>query len=141
MYLIILIAIMTVFMYGIKKEWNSEPLHMLMTIFFILLIPPIVSYVFHANDIGTIREQDKLIKVYQLRVDELEKGINNLTPKGRKVQLLLNADSPIKSMVDQLSVAISQLAKARAGKAEAIKSIAQREVGPFWFVVKINGKK
>ncbi len=98
---------------------------------------PLLSYANHASDLGTIRAQENIIVVYQERVTTLEETLESITAKGSTI---LNSDKPVASVVDNLSVAVGELAEAKAEKAEAIVSIAKREAGIFGFIVGWFGK-
>ncbi len=90
----------------------------------------------HADDIGTIIAQQEVIMVYEKQRDDLNKTMSSFKyPAGS----LLNADSPVRSIVEQLANVEKLLADARAEKAEAIKSIEQRRVGPVSGVIGFAG--
>jgi len=97
---------------------------------------PLLSYIGHASDLGTIRAQQNIIVVYEARVTTLEKTLESITAKG---STLLNNDKPVASVVDNLSIAVGELAEAKAEKAEAIVSIAKRDAGIFSFIVQWFG--
>ena len=112
-----------------------------LAVLFILLVAPIPSYLKHADNLGTLRAQKYVIAVYEKRIEELNVVLSKMIPEGRsKNAILLNQDSPVKSIVDNISIANADLAKARAEEAKAKITIAQRKAGPFAFVVKWCGE-
>uniref|UniRef100_A0A6H2A0K8 LemA family protein n=1 Tax=viral metagenome TaxID=1070528 RepID=A0A6H2A0K8_9ZZZZ len=112
-----------------------------LAVLFMLLTAPIASYLKHADNLGTLRAQKYVIAVYEKRIEELNVVLSKMIPEGRsKNAVLLNQDSPVKSIVDNISIANADLAKARAEEAKAKITIAQRKAGPFAFVVKWCGE-
>ena len=110
-------------------------------IVFIVILAPFISYFNHAGDLGTIRAQKSVIHVYEQRVEELSGLLKTIVPEGRQRNpILMNADSPIRGIVDNMSKANEDLAKARVGEAESLVSIAKRKAGPFHFIVKWFGE-
>jgi hypothetical protein len=90
----------------------------------------------HAADLGTIVAQQEIIAVYEKQRDDLNKTMTSFDyPAGSP----LNADSPIRSIVEQLANVEKLLADSRAEKAEAIKSIEQRRLGPVSGVIRFAG--
>lgn len=99
-------------------------------------VPIFVSWGDHARDLGTIYAQQEVIAVYQDRVDRLNASLKAFDyPKGS----LLNADTPVASIVASLTEAESQLAKAEHDRAAAIRSVEQRRRGPMSGVVTLVG--
>lgn len=104
--------------------------------FCLLLLLSVISlgsYVSNADDLGVISAQDRVIDVYQKNIGELEKRLNDLHPSQ---SALLNADSPVSSLVEAISDVNNKLVSSQSKKAEAYVSIEQRRNGPFWFIVK-----
>ena len=96
----------------------------------------------HANNLGVLREQDQVIHVHEQRVKELNDALNQMVPAGKQNNpISLNADSPIKAITDAIAKAQTDLAEARATKAQAMVSIAQRKAGPFKGIVEKYGEK
>lgn len=138
MLLILFMVITALMIYTIDKELRPLP-EILTVIQLILVSMTMLSYMSHAVDLGTIRAQNEVVKVYEKRIQALKADINELVPEMRSTNVLLNADSPVKAMIDQLAKANEELAAAEATKAVAIRSIARRDAGPFWFVVALAG--
>lgn len=102
----------------------------------------------HADDLGTIAAQQEVISVYEKQRDDLNKTLASFKyPSGStadsaaqfSVNVNVNADSPVRSIVEQLANVESLLASARSDRAEAIKSIEQRRAGPASGVIRFAG--
>lgn len=52
----------------------------------------------------------------------------------------MNADSPVRGIIESISKANEDLAKARVEEANSRVSIAKRKAGPFHFIVKWFGE-
>jgi hypothetical protein len=99
-------------------------------------IPTVATWSSHADDLGTIAAQQEVIVVYERQRDDLNKTMAGFNyPSGA----LMNADSPVRSIVEQLASVEGLLAEARSDGAKAIKSIEQRRHGPFSGVITIVG--
>ena len=97
----------------------------------------------HANDLGQLRVSEQYIANYTLRITSLKEDIKTIvgTDPSPKSATLLNADSPVKSMVDQLAVAESELTIRRDSLLQAQSRIETRKAGPLWFIVSIYGDR
>lgn len=99
-------------------------------------VPTMIVWAEHAEDLGTISAQQEIIVVYEKQRDDLSKTMAGFNyPSGA----LMNADSPVRSIVEQLASVEGLLAQARQEKAEAIKSIEQRRYGPLSGVITVMG--
>jgi peptidoglycan hydrolase CwlO-like protein len=102
----------------------------------------IATYSSHANDLGTLRSYQAVVEVQKNRISDLETRLTKIVPVGhQRVTLLLNADSPIKSLVEQMSIAQRDLSDAEKEIAQAKVNISRRKAGPFWFVVWTYGEQ
>ena len=100
------------------------------------------SVMFHADDVGTVRAYSAVIEAQEQRVSELRGVLNDRFDITKTdAQVLLNADSPVKAVVESLAEATKDLAWARRHLANAKVDIERRKAGPFWFVVSIYGEK
>jgi hypothetical protein len=98
----------------------------------------LMSSMNHANDLGTLRAQKEMVAVYQERVASLDGRLKAFDfPRGS----LLNADSPVATIVASLSEAEKELATVNAERAKAIRSIAQRKAGVFSVIVDWMGEE
>lgn len=93
----------------------------------------------HAKDLGTIYAQHEVISVYQERVNRLTERLDGFDYPRQDAALLLNADSPVRSIVESLTEAEAQLAEAESYRAEAIRSIERRRRGPMSGVISLVG--
>lgn len=99
----------------------------------------IVSIVWteYAGDIATIKEQERIISVYEQQRDDIKDTIKMFAfPAGA----LMNADSPVASIVEELANAERYLASARNVKAMAYRSIEQTRLGIMSGVIDMVGE-
>lgn len=94
------------------------------------------AYTAQANDLGTYFAQDNVIAVYQEQVDVLTK---ELTDFHYQPGTVLNADSPVASVVKALTDAQAEVTQAKATKAQAIVNIEKRRRGPLSGVISLAG--
>jgi hypothetical protein len=117
------------------KERDEETVYfmiILSVVSLIFLTPVIFSWDVHADDLGTIAAQDHVISVFEQRRTALTATIKTFKyPEGS----LLNADSPVKAIVDQLAEVEKALGDARNAKAKAMVNIEQRRVGPMSAII------
>jgi hypothetical protein len=102
------------------------------------------SRLFNSRDLGVIREQSGVIKVYEEKVDRLKEDLKIIIGPNKNKEIpysLLNADSPIKTITEQLAKSENDLAAAKDKLAQAKVSIASRKAGPFWPTIWIYGDK
>lgn len=105
----------------------------MLTMFFLFF--PFISMVNHFEDVGTIRANHYIVEVQEERISRLTTTLNAITNPVKDIKLSLNADSPIASIVNQLSEAEEALAQAKNERAKALVSVEQREAGFFWPIV------
>ena len=107
----------------------------------VVALAPLWSYMNHADNLGTIRAQQGVVQVYDQRVQELNAQLKKMVPEGaQKNPLQLNADSPVRGIVESVTKANTDLANARVAIAKAKVSIAKRKAGPFSFIVRWFGE-
>ena len=103
------------------------------------VVPAVMSvgvWSIHAGDLSLVLAQDQVIRVQEERIDTLTKRLQAFTyPKGA----MLNADTPIASMVAAINNAESELAGAKTERAKAIRSIEKRRRSPFSGVIDFVG--
>lgn len=120
-------------------EWN-EPGPSLVVCFLLtmgLTCIPMGVWGDHASDLSKISSQQQLIDAYEKEVQDLNTRLSSFNfPEGA----LLNADTPVASIVKNISVWQEKLANARAERAIAIRSIEARRNGPFSSVIEFVGK-
>ena len=92
----------------------------------------------HAEDLSKVRAQQPVIKVYEERRDTLATVLENFNYPIRD-GITLNADSPVASVVEQLSEVESKLADVKAEVALARRSIEARRAGPMGGIVTLMG--
>lgn len=108
----------------------------------ITLIILLVVYGDHAENLGTIRQGHSVVKVQQDRLNRLRNDltlVNDSIKQGNVA--LVNSDSPIKSLIDQIASAETSVAEAQLKIANAEVSISQRKAGPGYFIVSWFGDK
>lgn len=92
----------------------------------------------HANDISRVVAQEHRIEVYQERIDAIETRLQRFDYPA-KPGISLDADTPWASMVEALTQAETELAKAKDERAIAIRSIEARKRSPMSGVVRFVG--
>jgi len=101
-----------------------------------------MSYMYHASDLGVLRAQSHVIAVQQTRVDRLKQYLQLVGTEGKNLPTaLLNHDSPVKAIYDQLALAEKELAASETVRAQALVGITQRGLGPNYIFVKWLGKE
>jgi len=102
----------------------------------ILAIAPMLTWMIHAQNLGTIAAQGEVVSVYRARVESLETMLSGFEyPRSA----LANSDSPVAAIVKSLSEAQTALLEAEAKRAEAIVSVERTRHGPFSHVIKLAG--
>lgn len=107
---------------------------MILTFFFL------GSFFNHAEDLGVLNAQKYKISVYEEQREELQTTLESFNFQDKQ-GALLNQDSPIRSIVDEIGRVNKELANAKAELATAKISIEARKRGPFSLVVKWYGEK
>lgn len=138
------IVITAIGLYLLEKNGNSDLGGFSVCVGVVGLIVSLVtipfSYVSHADDLGTIRGQAAVIKVYEDRITQLESRLSAFKYPDKAV-VSLDADSPVTSIVKSISEAEEQLAQAKRVKASAIVDIEKRKAGPWAFIVNWKGER
>lgn len=91
------------------------------------------SFMSHYMDLGFIKQQDNVIQVYEQRIHNLEKSLNNPMAKNPPVAFM-NGDAPKKAYIEAIDKAHQELVDAKFNKEKHIRNIEQRKMGFFWFV-------
>jgi len=106
------------------------------------LIMLLLVYTCHATNLGTVRQGYSVVKVQQDRLKRLRNDlvlVNDSIKQGNVA--LVNHDSPVKSLIDQIALAETSVAEAQLKIANAEVSISQRKAGPGYFIVSWFGDK
>ena len=90
----------------------------------------------HAEDLSKILAQDQVIAVQVERIDSLTARLNNFDYPS---SALMNADTPVGSIVAAINEAEEKLARAKSEAALAIRSVEARRIGPFSEVIDFAG--
>ena len=109
-------------------------------IFCIMLICFPFSWYYHTGDLGIVRSRSYAIAVQEERCTRLREFLNNI-PAIKNGAVVLNSDTPYKALIEQLASAESDLAQSKKTVADARVSIAQRQVGPYGFIVSVMGRE
>jgi len=94
---------------------------------------------FYSATLGTLRAQHLVVMVHEQRVAALKADLAEL--QRIPAPAFLNADSPMRAVVEALAAAEMELAESRAVWAQAQVEIAQYKAGPLWFIPKIYGDR
>ena len=96
----------------------------------------------HSNDLGVVRAYDGVVHAYQQQLSDMREVLKEeFGIVKTDVTVLLNADSPVSSVVDSIKRATNSIAEARSHVARAKVSIASRKAGMFWFIVSAYGEQ
>lgn len=91
---------------------------------------------YHAKNLSTIAYQDVVIKDYEERIASLDSRLQAFDyPKSA----LLNADTPVASIVKSISDAESGLLDAKTARSQAILSVETTRNGPMSGVISFVG--
>jgi len=93
----------------------------------------------YSGTLGTLRAQHLVIVVHEQRVAALKMDLAEL--QRIPAPAFLNADSPMRAVVEALAAAEVKLAESRAVWAQAQVEIEQYKAGPLWFIPKIYGDR
>jgi len=119
-----------------SQHYLTEHMGMAIVCFVISLVFSLPSWLSHSDDLGTIEAQQHVIQIAKNQTKLLNQRLKEFEyPKGA----LLNADSPVKSIVDQLSHWQQKEADAELAIAYAKRNIEQRRVGPMNKVIDFVG--
>lgn len=91
----------------------------------------------HARDLAIIRTAPITTAVREEAIQRINDDLVNFPTESA----LMNADSPVKSMIETKSKFISDLTELNASIAEAKVSIERRKLGPSAWVVYVVGEK
>jgi len=108
----------------------------------ILIVAAMVIGIFtidYGATLGTLRAQHLVVMVHEQRVAALKVDLAEL--QRLPAPAFLNADSPIRAVVEALAAAEMKLAESRAVRAGAQVEIEQYKAGPLWFIPKIYGDR
>lgn len=100
--------------------------------------PVVATWHGHASDISKVVAQEHRIEVQQERIESLTKRLDQFDYP-EKPGISLDADTPWASIVESLTDAENELAKAKDERAIAIRSIEARKRGPMSGVVSFVG--
>lgn len=90
----------------------------------------------HVDQLSTINNQHLVISVYEKKKDRINDVLKNYDfPEGA----LLNADSPIASVVEELAKVEEDIAEAEAQRAKAIIAIEARRLGLMSGIIYLAG--
>jgi hypothetical protein len=93
----------------------------------------------YCGNLGILRAQHLVVMVHEQRVAALKVDLAEL--QRIPAPAFLNADSPIRAVVEALAAAEVKLAESRAVWAQAQVEIEQYKAGPLWFIPKIYGDR
>ena len=94
------------------------------------------EWAYHAQNLSTIAYQDLVIKNYEERIASLNSRLQAFDyPKSA----LLNADTPVASIVKSISDAENELLNAKTARSQAILSVEKTRNGPMSGVISFVG--
>jgi hypothetical protein len=102
----------------------------------LLTLFPIVTWLYHAEELSIIAYQDLVINDYEERIVSLNSRLQTFDyPKGA----LLNGDTPVASIVKSISEAENGLLDAKTERSKAILSVERTRNGPMSGVISFVG--
>jgi len=110
----------------------------------ISLIPMMIMGVHiteHVHDIGTVRHADNFIHVRQQAITDIDEQLITLKAQYTNGSVLLNADTPAKTLIETKAKFVSDIADTRMSVAEAKADIDRRSLGVMSAVVYLYGKE
>ena len=122
--------------FGAYQSNDIETASMVFLLGFLLSIPPAIIIAVHANQISKIQNQQILIQVYEQEIEALNIRLNEAN---YQQGALLNADSPVSSLIMTLSEWQAKSARAKAERAQAIISVEARRLGVMSGVITFVG--
>ena len=106
-------------------------------IFSVLAALPVSAVISrHVGDVAVIQNQIILVEVYEEQIAELD---DRLKLMEYPQSALLNADSPVSSIVATISEWQNKISQAKADRAEAIIAVEARRMGLFSGVITMFG--
>lgn len=103
-----------------------------------VLVPSVHS---HAHDIGTVRNAEAYIEVQLQAIKDIDEQLNSLGAQTPTNTALLNADTPIASLVKAKTQFVRDIAKTRLKVVEAKTDIDRRSIGLMSGVVDWYGRE
>ena len=143
----IIVALVLSFIVGLikaSKERDFDYFYMCMIsgIFFCVLPTTVLTVVIseHAHDLGTKRNAQKFIDVRQEAIADIDKQLESLKDQMPQSSLL-NADTPVASLIETKANFVQQIADTRIEIVEAETDIERRSIGLMSGVVDWYGKE
>jgi len=106
---------------------------------FLMLVPLVISIMTHTSQLALLRKGNDLIVIREQAIKDIDTQL--LQIKVSNSSLLMNADSPIRSLVETRTKFISELTEQKIKIQEAKISIESRSIGLMKMVVWIYGKE
>jgi len=134
MLLLIILLILVIAMFVCEDDC----LVVVVSIFLTLVVSIILSIIIHSNDLAVIRSGKPLIEIREQAIKDIDNQLNKLEYNHTS---LMNADTPVKSLIETKSKYISELTNAKLRIQIAKITIEARSIGFFKLVVWLYGKE
>jgi len=105
----------------------------------LIISPGMASWSNYAGIYAKVSEQEQIIQEYKTQRDEMQATLADFEYPEQQQQILLNADSPIASTVNELSRVQRELTEAKNKRARAIRDVERYSRGPWSGVVRVVG--
>ena len=105
----------------------------------LIISPGMASWSNYADIYAKVSEQEQIIQEYKTQRDEIQATLADFEYPEQRQQILLNADSPIASTVNELSRVQRELTEAKNERARAIRDVERYSRGPWSGVVRVVG--
>ncbi len=138
MIILILLTILILFLIFVSISLNDEASFFSWLLTIIIVLWPIGSIGFHASDLASVRHGQLLVKVREEAISEIDKQLKEIKVKPTT---LMNADSPVSSLINTKANFVKELTEEKIAIQEARVSIERRSLGLMYGIVKIMGKE
>ena len=105
----------------------------------LIISPGMALWSNYADIYAKVSEQEQIIQEYKTQRDEIQATLADFEYPEQRQQILLNADSPIASTVNELSRVQRELTEAKNDRARAIRDVERYSRGPWSGVVRVVG--
>ena len=116
---------------------TDEPGTLLFTAF-LMLLPLVISIMIHTSELALLRKGNALVVIREQAINDIDTQLLQIKVSNSS---LMNADSPIRSLVETRTKFISELTEQKIKIQEAKISIEDRSIGIMKMVVWIYGKE
>jgi len=134
--ILIILSITTFIMIFVLDE---EYLKLFSALLFLIIISPLtILSTSHTNELALIRKGQPLINIREQAIKDIDKQLSQIRITN---SALMNADSPVRSLVETKAKFISELTEQKIKIEQARINIEGRSIGMMRMIVGIYGKE